>query len=58
MYNFQQFETIRYFAQNIFGGKITLVNADEYQYNLLVEIISFKKKNETKSKEKEKQIHT
>ena len=39
IFNFQQFETIRSFAKNIFGGKFTLHNADESQSNLLLEII-------------------
>ena len=31
VYNFQQFETVRYFAKNIFAGKFTLNDADKDQ---------------------------
>ena len=44
VHNFQQFETIRSFAKNILGGKITLNNTDEDQSNLLDKVMTFKKK--------------
>ena len=43
IHNFQQFEMIRSFAKNIFGGKFTLKNADADQNNLFFEIVEFKK---------------
>ena len=43
-YSFQQFKTITFFAKNIFNGEITLNDTDEYQSNLLVEIMNFNKK--------------
>ena len=33
MYDFQQFETIRSFGDSIFGGKITISEAEENQNN-------------------------
>ena len=51
-YNFQQFETIRSFAKNILGGKITLNNDDEDQSNLLVKVMTFKKKDLNKAEKK------
>ena len=42
--NFKNFQTIKTFSRDIYNGKTTLQEADEDQSNLLVEIISFKKK--------------
>ena len=55
MSNFQQFEAKRSFAKNIFVDKIILINADEYQFNLLVKIINFKKVTKIKNQEKKEQ---
>ena len=40
------------FAKNIFGGKITLNNADKDQNNFLVKIMSFKQKITEELREK------
>ena len=45
-YNFQQFETIRSFAKNIYVGKITLDDADKTQSDLLNEFPDFKEKDQ------------
>ena len=50
--SFQQFETIKYFAKNIFNGKITLNNADKGESNLWIEIMNFKKNPKPKNPEK------
>ena len=55
MSNFQQFEAKRSFAKNIFVDKIILINADEYQFNLLVKIMNFKKVTKLKNQEKKEQ---
>ena len=52
--NFQQFETIRSFAKNIFNHIITLKGADENQSNLLDDIVEFKKNTKPKDFEKKK----
>ena len=55
VYNFQQFETIKFFAKNIFAGQSTLDNADKYQSNLLHEIFDFNKNMKPRSFRKKKQ---
>ena len=37
IYNFYHFETIRYFAKNIFSGKITLDDVNKDQANLVAQ---------------------
>ena len=51
-YSFKTFQTIRTFGRDICNGNITLKEADEYQVDLLVEIMNFKKKTKQKSPEK------
>ena len=46
-YSFKNFQTIKTFGRDIYEGKITLEKANEYQTNLLAEIINLKKKNKT-----------
>ena len=48
-YSFKNFQTIITFGKDIYNGEITLKKADDNQSNLLVEIMSFKKKNPTRS---------
>ena len=56
-YDFQNFQTIRTFARDIYNGEISLEEANEDQGKLLNEIIYFnkktKQKNEIKKQEKE-----
>ena len=42
-YSFKNFQTIKTFGRDIYEGKITIEKANEYQTNLLAEIICFKK---------------
>ena len=42
-YSFKNFQIIKAFGRNIYEGKITIKEADEYQKDLLVKIVSFKK---------------
>ena len=53
-YSFKNFQTIKTFGRDIFEGKITLEKANEYQTDLLAEIINFKKNTKPKSQEKNK----
>ena len=50
--SFKNFQTMKTFRQDIYEGKITIKEANEYQDDLLVEIINFKKKNQTKESRK------
>ena len=54
-YIFKNFQTIKTFDRDIYEGKITFEKANEYQTNLLAEIINFKKHTKPKSQEKNKQ---
>ena len=51
-YSFKNFQTIKTFGRDIYEGKITIKQADEYQKDLLVEIMSFKKHTKPRSQEK------
>ena len=54
-YSFKNFRTIKTFGRDIYEGKVTIGEADEYQTNLFVKIMSFRKnkeKNNNKNKEK------
>ena len=48
-YGFKIFQTIRTFGKDIHDGAITLKEADDYQKDLLVEIMNFKKNTKPKS---------
>ena len=48
IYETNGFQTIKTFDRDIYEGSITLEKANEYQNDLLAEIIYLKKKNETK----------
>ena len=45
MYDFQQFETIRYFGDSIYTGKISIDEAEIDQTNLLDNIVDFNNKS-------------
>ena len=45
-------ETIKTFGQDIYEGKITIKDADEYQADLLTEIINFRKNTKPRRQEK------
>ena len=51
-HSFKNFQTIKTFGRDIYGGKITLEKANEYQTDLLAEIINFKKHMKPRSQEK------
>ena len=57
-YSFKNFQTIKTFGRDIYEVKITLEKANEYQTDLLAEIINFKKNTNPRRQEKkqEKQI--
>ena len=52
IYNFENFQTIKTFGKNIYDGTFMLKEADDYQTDLLVEIMNFKKKTKPRSPEK------
>ena len=54
-YSFKNFQIINTFATDIYEGKIAIEEADEYQINLLVEIMNFKKNTKPRSKEKKQE---
>ena len=51
-YSFENFQAIKTFGRDIYEGKITIEEADEYQKDLLVEIMSFSKNTKPRSQEK------
>ena len=51
-YSFKNFQTIKTFGRDIYEGKITIKEADEYQADLLTEILNFRKNTKPRSKEK------
>ena len=53
-YSFKNFQTIKTFGRDIYEGKITFKKANEYQTDLLAEIMSFKKYPKPRSREKKK----
>ena len=52
IYSFQNFQTIKTFGPDIYEGKITIKKANEYQTDLLVEIMNFKKHTKPRNQEK------
>ena len=54
IYSFRNFKRIKTFGRDIYEGKITLEKANEYQTDLLAEIIDFKKNTKPRSQEKNK----
>ena len=58
-FSFEDFQAIKTFGRDIYEGKITIKEADEYQKDLLVEIMNFrktKKKKKSKKKNKEEKV--
>ena len=53
-YSFKNFQTIKTFGRDIYDGKITIKDADEYQTDLLAEILHFRKNTKSRSEEKNK----
>ena len=51
-YSFKNFQTIKTFGRDIYEGKITTKEADEYQADLLTEIMNFRKNTKPRSQEK------
>ena len=53
-YSFKSFQTIKTFGRDIYERKITFEKANEYQTDLLAEIMSFTKHTKPRSQEKKK----
>ena len=53
-YSFKNFQTIKAFVRDIYECKIIIEDANEYQTDLLAEIMIFKKHTKPKSQEKNK----
>ena len=51
-YIFKNFQTIKTFGRDIYEGKITIEEANEYQTDLLAEIMNFRKNTKPRSQEK------
>ena len=51
-YRFKNFQTIKSFGRDIYEGKITIEEVDEYQVNLLIVIMNVKKNTKPRSQEK------
>ena len=51
-YNFKSFQSIKTFGRDIYEGKITIEEGNEYQTDLLTEIINFRKNTKPRSQEK------
>ena len=54
-YSFKNFQTIKTFGRDIYEGKITIKEADEYEANFLTEIINFRKNTKPRSQEKKRE---
>ena len=54
-YSFKNVQTIKTFGRDIYEGKITLEKANEYQTNLLAQIIDFRANSKSKSQEKKQE---
>ena len=54
-YSFKNFQTIKAFGRDIYEGKITIKEADEYQADLLTEIMNFRKNTKPRSQEKKRE---
>ena len=50
--SFKNFQTIKTFGWDIYDGKITIEEANEYQTDLLAEITNFRKNMKPRSQEK------
>ena len=54
--SFKNFQTTKAFGRDIYEGKITIKEADEYQKDLLLEIMNFRKTKESRKKNKEEKL--
>ena len=54
-YSFKNFQTIKTFGRDIYEGKITVEEANEYQVDLLTEIINFRKNTKPRIEEKKQE---
>ena len=54
-FSFENFETKKTFGRDIYEGKITIKAVDEYQKDLLVEIMSFRKNTKPMSQVKKRE---
>ena len=54
-YSFKNFQTIKTFGRDIYEGKITIKEADEYQADLLTEIMNFRQNTKPRSQEKKRE---
>ena len=54
-YSFKNFQTMKTFGRDIYEGKITIKKADEYQGDLLTEIMIFRKNTKPRSQEKKRE---
>ena len=54
-YNFKNFQTIKTFGRDIYEVKITIKEANEYQTNLLAEIMNFRVNMKPRSQEKKQE---
>ena len=53
--SFKFFQTIKTFGRDIYEGKTTRKEADEYQTDLLAEIMNFRKNTKPRSQEKKQE---
>ena len=51
-YSFKNFQTIKTFGRDIYEGKITIKEANEYQTDVLAEIMNYRKHTKPRSQEK------
>ena len=51
-YSFKNFQTIKTFGRDIYEGKITIEEANEYQTDLLAETLNFRKNTKPRNQEK------
>ena len=54
-YTFKNFQTTKTFGRDIYEGKITMKEADEYQADLLIDIKNFRKNKKQRSQEKKRE---
>ena len=54
-YSFKNFQTIKTFGREIYEGKTNIKKAGEYQANLLMEIMNFRKNTKPRSEEKKQE---
>ena len=54
-YSFKNFQTIKTFGRDIYEGKTMIEEANEYQTDLLAEIMNFRKNTKPRSQEKKQE---